>query len=88
MRPEGVIEHAGALVADGLGGAVVDVGGGVQAQGAVPMLIVLPKAKDLALLPCCLDRGEVAREAGPVFLGLELGVADGAVVGDVEAAVR
>jgi hypothetical protein len=53
-------EHEAALLAGLGGGAVVDVGGGVQAQAAVPMFIVVPGEKDLAVLPGGLDRGQVA----------------------------
>ena len=35
MGGEGCGEHAGAFVADGVGGAVVDVGGNVQAEAGV-----------------------------------------------------
>src|SRR4051812_33535762 len=70
-------EHDAALLVDGGGGAVVDVGGGVQAQATVPMLIVIPREKDLAVGPGGLDRGETTREVGAVFQGLELGFAKG-----------
>jgi hypothetical protein len=39
VSPVGVAEHGGALVADGFGGAVVDGGGGVQAQPAVTVFL-------------------------------------------------
>jgi hypothetical protein len=34
-------ENAGSLVADGVGGAVVDVSGGVQTQAGVAVLVVV-----------------------------------------------
>ena len=37
---EGGGEHAGAFIADGVGGAVVDVGGDVQAQTGVAVFVV------------------------------------------------
>jgi hypothetical protein len=78
-------EHDAALGADCGGGAVVDVGGGVQAQAAVPMLVVIPGEKDLAVSPGGLDGGEATGEVGPVFQCLELGFAKRVVVADVRA---
>ena len=49
VRPVCIGEHSGALVADGLGGAVVDVGGSVQAQPAVVMIVVVLDEEDLAV---------------------------------------
>ena len=66
MRPIGVLE----LVADGLGSAVVDVGGGVQAQPGVAMLLVVPGEEGLAVRSGGLDRGELAGEVGPVLQSL------------------
>jgi hypothetical protein len=40
-----------ALSLDGCGLAVVDVGGGVQAEPAVMMLVVVPGEEDLAVRP-------------------------------------
>jgi hypothetical protein len=37
----GGVEGSGAFVAHGLGGAVVDVGGGVQAEPGMAMLVVV-----------------------------------------------
>ena len=45
VGPVGVVEHGGALVAHDLGGAVVDIGGGVQAQPGMAMLLVVPRKK-------------------------------------------
>jgi hypothetical protein len=58
----------------------VDVGGGVQAEAAVAVLVVVPAEEVLAVRPGGLDRGEAAGEAGPVFQGLELGLGVGVVV--------
>jgi hypothetical protein len=60
----------GALSLDGLGPAVVDVGGGVQAEPAVMMLVVVPGEEVLAVRPGRFDRGEPGGEGGPVFQGL------------------
>ena len=65
------------------GPAVVDVGGGVQAEPAVTVLVVVPAEEVLAVGPGGLDGGEAAGEAGPVFQGLELGFGVGVVVADV-----
>jgi hypothetical protein len=48
-------EHDAALLADFGGSAVVDVGGGVQAQAAVPVFVVVPREKDLTALPGGFD---------------------------------
>ena len=76
VRPVCVGEHGGALVTDGLGGAVVDVGGSVQAQ-PVAMFVVIPGEEGLAVPAGGLDGVEATGEVGPVLQGLELGFADG-----------
>jgi hypothetical protein len=38
----GAVEHSGSFLPGLLGGAVVDVGGGVQAQAGVVMFVVVP----------------------------------------------
>ena len=48
-------EHDAAVGADCRGGAVVDIGGGVQAQAAVAMVVVVPGEEDLAVSPGGLD---------------------------------
>ena len=48
-------EHDAALGADCRGGAVVDIGGSVQAQAAVAMVVVVPGEEDLAVSPGGLD---------------------------------
>jgi hypothetical protein len=72
MLAVGGSQHAGPADLDGCGGAVVDVGGRVQAETAVMMLVVVPAEEFLAVCPGGLDRGEAGRESGPVFEGLEL----------------
>ena len=52
--------------------AVVDVGGGVEAEAAVAVLVVVPAEEFLAVSPGVLDRGEPAWEIGPVLEGREL----------------
>ena len=51
------------------GGAVVNVGGGVQAQAAVPEFVVVPREKELTVLPGGFDRGELAGEVAFVGRG-------------------
>jgi hypothetical protein len=46
---------------------VVNVGGGVQAEAAVAVLVVVPGEEDLAVRSCCLDRVEAAGEVRPVL---------------------
>ena len=70
---------------DGWGAAVVDVGGGVQAEPAVAVLVVVPAEEFLAVRPGGLDRGEAGRESRPVLQGLELRFGVGIVVADVRA---
>ena len=60
----GSVEDAGALVADCLCEAVVDVSGGMQAQPAVAMFIVVPSEEDLAVSSGVFDRAEPAGEVG------------------------
>ena len=67
VRPVCVGEHGGALVTDGLGGAVVDVGGSVQAQPAVVMIVVIPSEEGLAVPAGGLDRVEAAGKSGRYF---------------------
>src|SRR3954453_18523607 len=81
----GGVEYAGALVTDCLGEAVVDVGGGMQAQPGVAGFIVIPTEKILTVQSSFLDRAEPAGEVGPVFQRLKLGLAERVVVGDVRS---
>jgi hypothetical protein len=68
----GGCEDAGSCGLDGAGASVVDVGGGVQAEAAVAVLVVVPGEEVLAVLAGGLDGAETGREPGPVFQGLEL----------------
>jgi hypothetical protein len=58
----------------------VDVGGGVQAEPAVAVLVVVPAEKVLAVRAGGLDRGEPGGERRPVLQRLELGFGVGVVV--------
>ena len=66
---------------------MVDISGGVQAEPAVVVLVVVPGEEFLAVCPGGLDRGEPGGEAGPVLEGLELRLGVRVVVGHVRAAV-
>ncbi len=60
-------QDLGAPGLDGPGPPVVDVGGGVQAEPAVMMVVVVPGEEVLAMRPGGLDRGEPGREIRPVL---------------------
>ena len=81
----GGVEYAGALIADCLGEAVVDVGGGMQAQPGVAVFIVIPTEEVLTVQSSFLDQAEPAGEVGPVLQRLKLGIAERVVVGDVRS---
>jgi len=51
----GGVECAGTLVADCLCEAVVDVSGGMQAQPAVAVFVVVPSEEDLAVSSSVFD---------------------------------
>ena len=73
-------QHPGPAGLHGCDPAVVDIGGGVQAEAAVAMLVVVPGEEFLAVRAGGLDGGEPGGEAGPVLEGLELGFGVGVVV--------
>jgi hypothetical protein len=81
----GGVEYAGPFVTDCLGEAVVDVGGGMQAQPGVAVFVVVPSEEVLAVSSGVFDRVEPAGEVGPVLQSLELGLAERVVVGDVRS---
>ena len=85
MGVVGGVQDLGAPGLDGCGAAVVDVGGGVQAEPAVAVLVVVPGEEVLAVRPGGLDRGEPGGEGRPVLQGLELRLGVRVVVGDVRA---
>jgi hypothetical protein len=87
MGGVGAGQHPGSPGPHGPGPAVVNVGGGVQAKPAVPVLVVVPGKEFLAVRPGGFDRGEPCGEARPVFQRLELGLGVRVVVADVRAAV-
>ncbi len=80
-------EHDAALLVDLGGGVVMDVGGGVEAQATVMMIVVVPGEERLAVLPGGRDRGEVAGEIRDGISSFELSLAVGVVVADVRAVV-
>jgi hypothetical protein len=80
VRAVSVSQHQCPVGPDGGGPAVVNVGGGVQAEAAVAVLVVVPGEEVLAVRSCCLDRVEAAGEARPVLEGLELAFRERVVV--------
>ena len=76
----GGVEHTGAFVADDGGGAVVHVGGNVQAEPGMAVFVVVPAEEDLAVAAGGLDRVEPVWEVGPVLQRLELCFAERVVV--------
>ena len=87
MGRERGAEHGGSFVAHGLGSAVVDVGGNVQAQAGMAVLVVVPAEESLAVQPGSLDRGEPGGEVRAILQRLELSLAVGVVVRDVRSGV-
>jgi hypothetical protein len=63
----GGVEYAGALVADCLSEAVVDISGGMQASPGMAMYIVVPTEEILTVRPGGLDRAEPAGKSGRYF---------------------
>ncbi len=63
QRGAGRGQNSGALFADGGGLAVVDIGGGVQAEADVALLRVVPSEETLAVGPATSI--EVKREGNP-----------------------
>ena len=88
VRLVGGAQNLGAPLPLGRGQTIVDVVGGHQAQGTVPVLGVVPREEALAENLGVLVRPEPSREVRPVLEGLELRLGEGVVVGDVRAAVR
>jgi hypothetical protein len=60
VRAVGVGQYQCPAGLHGRGPAVVNVGGGVQAEAAVAVLVVVPGEEVLAVCSCCLDRVEAA----------------------------
>jgi hypothetical protein len=81
-------QDAGALGLDGCGVAVVDVSGGVQAEPAVAVLVVIPAEEALAVRTGVLERGEPGGKIWPVFQGLELCFGIRVAVAHMRAGVR
>src|SRR4029078_362135 len=82
------VEHAGALLAGDGGGAVVHVGGKVQAQPSMAMFVVVTAQEGLAVPTGGLDRVEPVGEIGPILQCLELRLAERVVGRDVGARGR
>jgi hypothetical protein len=65
----GGVQDLGAAGPDGCRIAVVDVGGGVQAEPAVAVVVVVPAEEFLAVRPGGLNRGEPGGERRPAACG-------------------
>lgn len=61
-------QDVGAFGSHGVGVCVVDVSGGVQAESAVVVLFVVPAEERLPVDAGGLDRGELPRKVGTVYL--------------------
>lgn len=83
----GVGEDVGAGGPHGAGAAIVHVGGGVQPDPGVPVVVVVPAEEDLVERSGVLDGAEPVGEVGPVLEGLELGLGERVVVGAVRPRV-
>ena len=87
VRDVGVGEDVGAGGPDRAGAAVVHVGGGVQPDPGVPVIVVVPAEEDLAERSGVLDGAEPVGEVGPVLEGLELRLGERVVVGAVRSSI-
>ena len=65
--------------------AAVNVGGSEQGDAGVPVFVVVPMEESLAVGAGVFDGAESLGEVRAVFQGLELGLREGIVVGDVGA---
>ena len=65
--------------------AAVNVGGSEQGDAGVPVFVVVPMEESLAVGAGVFDGAEPLGEVRAVFQGLELGLREGIVVGDVGA---
>jgi len=83
----GGVQDLGALGPDGRGVAVVNVGGGVQAESPVAVVVVVPAEEFLAVRAGGLDRAKPGGERRPVLEGLELRFGVRVVVAHVRAGV-
>lgn len=76
-------EHLIALLAGGLGQAVVDRSQGHQAQAGVIVLVVVPAEEGPGPGTGVLRGAEAVGEVGPVLEGLEVGLGVGVVVSGI-----
>src|SRR3546814_4769045 len=66
-----VLEHGSALYVSVFGQTVVDIGGGVQADPAVPVFVVVPLGELVHEISCLTQRLESFWEGWSVFEGVE-----------------
>ncbi len=67
VRGVGGIEYPAALLADGLRPSVVDVGGSMKPNAAVPMIVVIPSEEAAAVDAGVVEGTEALREVRPVL---------------------
>src|SRR3546814_20231808 len=84
----GSVEDGLASGSDGGVAAVVDVGGGVEPDAGVAVVVVVVSEEPVAERAGVVDAGEALRERRGVFQSLELGFAEGVVVAHVGPDVR
>src|SRR3546814_19907380 len=70
-----------------VGAAVVNVGGGVEPDAGVAVVVVVVLAERVAERPGVVEAGEALRERRRVLQRLELGFAEGVVVAHVGSGV-
>src|SRR3546814_11570458 len=70
-----------------VGAAVVNVGGGVEPDAGVAVVVVVVLEERVAERPGVVEAGEALRERRRVLQRLELGFAEGVVVAHVGSAV-
>src|SRR5437773_1737131 len=88
MLGVGGAEDLGAPGPHHLGAAVVDVGGGVEPNAGVAVLLVVPAEEPATEGMGVLEAAEPVGELGPVFHGAELALGVGVVVGAMRPGVR
>jgi hypothetical protein len=81
----GVVEDGLAVAADGVVVAVVDAGWGVVADAGVAVVVVVVGEEVVDECSCVGEAGEAWGESWGLFDGLELGLGERVVVGDVWA---
>ena len=82
VSPKSGVQNGLAMEQQIGGFAVMNHGGGHQAQAGMVVFQVIPAEESLAETACIFDRPEAVREAGAVFEGAELAFRVRIVVGN------